>query len=83
MGAFYELDRFELSPSQLGTLSAYKTALSLVAPLLVGRFLRAEDGKPQQIGGTEGGVMLASVAMVVMANALEAATGPAAFYTCR
>ena len=83
MGAFYELDRFELSPSQLGTLSAYKTALSIVAPLLVGHFLRAEEGKPQQIGGTEGGVMLASVAMVVLANALEAATGPTAFYACR
>lgn len=73
MGAFYELDRFGLSPSELGNLSAFKTALSLIAPLLVGLFLRGEKTN-------EPAFIHMAVWAIMLANAIEAWTGPEAFW---
>jgi MFS family permease len=73
MGAFYELDRFGLSPAELGNLSAFKTALSLIAPLLVGVLLRGEKN-------SEPVVIHIAVWAIMLANTIEAWTGPEAFW---
>lgn len=73
MGAFYELDRFGLSASELGNLSAFKTSLSLIAPLLVGALLRGNrDSEPV--------VIHVAVWSIALANIFEAWTGPEAFW---